>query len=764
MLGARWLRTLDERRLKVLLGAFFLALAVPAAVLIAQAYGQLKWEAFRRNQLLAEDLAAQVDSGLRAAVATEEARSFGDYSFLVVAGKDAAANFVQRSPLSAFPVDGAVAGTLGYFQVDALGNLTTPLLPAPGVDAATYGISADEQIERRALFASLSEVLAANRLVLRAPNDAPTVVPAAAPATRGDAPQPERPQDLLRSVENQRAQAQRQAPAATPPAPTSPAPTPSEPGSASLNSAFAQKQVEFTRDDAQKLKAQIEKAEETQAAFDRLAPSSSLAKETNEEPKARPQATAAAARQVVLDEKVAGADKSKDVAAGGASPAGAAVAGAVVPSESGAQKVERRKRSEQSVVPEAKPAEREDDADKRAPDTKNLARTEFRVQTFESELDPLEVGLLDTGEIVMFRNVWRGGQRYIQGALIDRARFVDQAVGNAYRASSLASMSDVAVTYRGRALATLRAATGGASYESSPVAGLAGTPLHRARLSPPFGDLELAFSVNQLPSAPGALLLLWISVTLAAVLCGGFYFMYRFAVGQLRLARQQQDFVSAVSHELKTPLTSIRMYGEMLKAGWADDAKKQTYYDFIHSESERLSRLIENVLQLARLTRSSQQLDVKRMLSAELLDMVRSKCATQAERAGFALTVRDGVPAGTELAVDADAFAQILINLVDNALKFSAGAERKEIEIGSRLETDGSILFTVRDFGPGIPKGQLKKIFELFYRPPDEITRATAGTGIGLALVLQLTAALGGRVEVRNCEPGAEFRVSFPTP
>jgi len=72
------------------------------------------------------------------------------------------------------------------------------------------------------------------------------------------------------------------------------------------------------------------------------------------------------------------------------------------------------------------------------------------------------------------------------------------------------------------------------------------------------------------------------------------------------------------------------------------------------------------------------------------------------------------------------------------------------------------VLFTVRDFGPGIPKGQMKKIFELFYRPPDEVTRATAGTGIGLALVLQLTAALGGRVDVRNCEPGAEFRVSFP--
>ena len=67
--------------------------------------------------------------------------------------------------------------------------------------------------------------------------------------------------------------------------------------------------------------------------------------------------------------------------------------------------------------------------------------------------------------------------------------------------------------------------------------------------------------------------------------------MYRFGVGQMRLARQQQDFVSAVSHELKTPLTSIRMYGEMLKAGWADEAKRQTYYEYIHSESERLVAL-----------------------------------------------------------------------------------------------------------------------------------------------------------------------------
>ena len=316
------------------------------------------------------------------------------------------------------------------------------------------------------------------------------------------------------------------------------------------------------------------------------------------------------------------------------------------------------------------------------------------------------------------------------------------------------------MTYRGSALGVLRAA-GGAAYSSSP-AELAGSLLYRARLSPPFGDLELAFRVIELPSAPGGLLLLWVSLILAAVLCGGFLLMYRFAVGQLRLARQQQDFVSAVSHELKTPLTSIRMYGEMLKAGWADDAKKQTYYDYIHSESERLSRLIENVLQLARLTRNTQHFDLKRATVAELMDMVRSKIATQVERAGFTLELRNDAPADTEVLIDADCFAQIVINLVDNALKFSAAAQRKAVEIASRRESDGRVLVTVRDFGPGIPKGQMKKIFDLFYRPENELTRETAGTGIGLALVQQLAAAMGGRVDVRNCEPGAEFRVSLP--
>ena len=171
MLSASLFGRLDERRVRWWLAAFFAALAVPAALLIAQAFDQLKWGALRSSQLLAEDFAARIDGNLRAAVAAEEGRAFGEYSFLVVEG-DAAANFVQRSPLSAFPVPVSVPGALGYFQVDPAGTLSTPLLPQAGFDPEAYGIGRDELAERAALFKSISDVLAANSLVSRAARDA----------------------------------------------------------------------------------------------------------------------------------------------------------------------------------------------------------------------------------------------------------------------------------------------------------------------------------------------------------------------------------------------------------------------------------------------------------------------------------------------------------------------------------------------------------------------------------------------------------------
>jgi signal transduction histidine kinase len=729
MVRVKLSRGLNERHVRYVLAVFFLALAVPAVVLIAQAYGQLKWEAFRRTQSSAEDLAARIDADLRSVVAAEEARSFSDYAFLVVEG-DAAANFVQRSALSAFPVESAVPGVLGYFQVNAEGELTTPLLPERGVDPQIYGISADERGARLALEATIRNVLVENRLVQRSILDeAATLESRALPDEA--APREERLQFAERAAD---LSAPADGAGVAPPPGRAPAiprsPVPGGVGAgpaADGDSAGAPRARAAGADDAP---AQVLQA---QAGFDRLnaVTASAVPRQT-----ATDQTGPVLRRVDELKLEAPYARRAEE-----ASPS----AGDTIRLEA------RQKRTEQTLVPEPQPAaaaERE---------SSSAASPEFRVRMFESELDPFEVGLLDTGHMVMFRNGWRDGQRYIQGAVIDRERFVARGVESAFAASSLAGISDLIVAYGGSVLGALGAGAS-SGYSSGE---LAGSVLYRARLSPPFGDLELIFSVNQLPRAAGSVLLGWVTVTLATVLCGGFFLMYRFAAGQIRLARQQQDFVSAVSHELKTPLTSIRMYGEMLKAGWADDAKKQTYYDYIHGESERLSRLIDNVLQLARFTRNAPQLDMKRVTVAELMDIVRSKVSTQAERAGFRIDVRNDAAADVDVLIDPDCFTQVVINLVDNALKFSAAAERKAVEIACRRERDGRVLFTVRDFGPGIPKGQMKKIFDLFYRPANELTRETVGTGIGLALVQQLVTAMGGRVEVRNCAPGAEFRLSF---
>jgi signal transduction histidine kinase len=246
------------------------------------------------------------------------------------------------------------------------------------------------------------------------------------------------------------------------------------------------------------------------------------------------------------------------------------------------------------------------------------------------------------------------------------------------------------------------------------------------------------------------------------VLIGGCWLLYRLGLRQIAAAQQQQNFVAAVSHELKTPLTSIRMYGEMLREGWVSEERKASCYDFICTESERLTRLITNVLQLARVTRHGLEIELQTVTAAQLLDVVRPRLAAQIQQAGFVLEVICDEAAGqTVIRADEDCFAQIAINLVDNAIKFAAGANVKRIELCCYRQGPEALVVSVRDFGPGVPKERMKKIFRLFYRGENESVRETAGTGIGLALVEQLADAMQARVDVVNRDPGAEFRVWF---
>jgi len=381
------------------------------------------------------------------------------------------------------------------------------------------------------------------------------------------------------------------------------------------------------------------------------------------------------------------------------------------------------------------------------------------INIFESEVDALEVSLLESGHFVLYRKVWRMDQRYIQGMLIDAKAFIGGVVDKAYRESLVSYSSKLVVAFKGNVLSVFNASPDGRYLSNGHE--LENTLLLNKSLASALSQLQLIFSVNRLPVGPGGILIGWLSVVILMVLIVVFFLIYRLGIKQINLAQQQQDFVSAVSHELKTPLTSIRMYGEMLCEGWVNDEKRKAYYQYIYDESERLTRLINNVLQLARMTRNEITPELKACTVVELLDLVQSKVDQLIRQHGFVLNINiDPDVSGTVVMVDVDYFTQILINLVDNAIKFSSQADNKQIDLGCRLMGD-KVQFYVRDYGPGIEKNQIKKIFGLFYRPENELTRESVGTGIGLALVFQLVQSMQGSVDVINYSPGVEFRLMF---
>jgi signal transduction histidine kinase len=749
----------DKGRLKWLLAVFFLAMAVPTGALIWQAYSQLKWEAFHQYRGLAEDLTGRVDAQLTEMIATADARSFADYTFLNLTG-ETAYKFVERSPLSAYPVTEDLPGVMGYFQVDSNGSFSTPLLPPEGADAEKLGIGADEYDDRLKLAQEIQTVLAENRLVqTRADVGMRRDLLVPAEEAKADVEQDAKEQDELDGAESRSRQVTpglESAPASLVVA--SSAAVEEETVGGFLDETSADKNAADDHAAEPEIIEGFTDTSYSQQVFDELnQPRAAVAEspsivgisgliDTPARAPAENQRSNTIGKVADLNLDADLQKKSESVER----------AGEEQRLEAGRNyTLNRAKRREQIELPEAAaPADTQAIANVTGP-------TDLRISTFESEIDPLEFSLLDSGHFVLFRNVWREGERFIQGLLVDQRTFVSGAIERTFHASPLSEMTNLIVGYRDDVIGFFP----GPAYSGYPGSAgeLQGALLYSSRLSAPLDGLELIFSVNQLPQGPGAAVLGWVTLVLAMVFVGGFITLYRLGLSQINLARQQQDFVSAVSHELKTPLTSIRMYGEMLKEGWADEDKRQDYYDFIHDESERLTRMITNVLQLAKITRNEPNFDLKPTNVGELMSNVESKIANQVERGGFALKFdRDAAADDATIEIDDDCFTQIIINLVDNAIKFSKGAEDKTIEISSRLSGDRQLQFAVRDFGPGIPKDQMKKIFRLFYRTESELTRETVGTGIGLAIVHQLATAMNGKVDVVNVEPGAEFRVSFP--
>jgi hypothetical protein len=188
---------------------------------------------------------------------------------------------------------------------------------------------------------------------------------------------------------------------------------------------------------------------------------------------------------------------------------------------------------------------------------------------------------------------------------------------------------------------------------------------------------------------------------LVAFGAAGLFAVHRMVSVAVGFAERRSNFVAAVTHELKTPLTAIRMYAEMLRDGLVpSDDKRGEYYRTITDESERLSRLIDNVLEFARLERGSRELQLRAGDIVPVLEEALAKLRSHASRQGFELVLAAD-PSLPPVLFDRDALLQVLFNLVDNAMKYARGAGDRSVRIEARRAGEG-VEVAVRDFGPGV--------------------------------------------------------------
>jgi len=289
-------------------------------------------------------------------------------------------------------------------------------------------------------------------------------------------------------------------------------------------------------------------------------------------------------------------------------------------------------------------------------------------------------------------------------------------------------------------------------------------PLLSVSLAPEMPHWQIAaYMPDGMSAAGGKSFVILSSVLLfifiAAIIFGGSMLLLQ-AHSSARDARQKTSFVSNVSHELKTPLTSIRMYAELLSEGRVRDAaKKQHYLSVIASEAQRLTRLVNNVLDFSRLEQSRKKYRMEEINVSDLLYAFVKSNQLRTDEAGLKVNLHISDP-GISLMADRDALEQVLLNLIDNAVKYAAAGG----EVGISLEADGSLCrVAVTDRGPGIPAAHRTRIFDKFHRVDETLTAEQAGSGLGLSIARNLLRGMGGDLSYRpGTGGGSTFEIALP--
>jgi two-component system phosphate regulon sensor histidine kinase PhoR len=225
-----------------------------------------------------------------------------------------------------------------------------------------------------------------------------------------------------------------------------------------------------------------------------------------------------------------------------------------------------------------------------------------------------------------------------------------------------------------------------------------------------------------------------------------------------RVEKTRRDFIANVSHELRTPLTSIQGYAETLSEAFREDDPAREFVEIIRRNAQRMYRLTEDLLTLARVESGEQRFQFRAVSPNELLDEAALGFNDHYRNNGIELSVMN--TAQGEVEVDREAIQQVFTNLLDNAVKY--GGTGGKILLGSR-DVDDRVLFYVRDFGPGIPSEHLPRLFERFYRVDKARSVQSGGTGLGLAIAKHIVRAHGGEIRAESeLNHGAVFSFVLP--
>lgn len=267
------------------------------------------------------------------------------------------------------------------------------------------------------------------------------------------------------------------------------------------------------------------------------------------------------------------------------------------------------------------------------------------------------------------------------------------------------------------------------------------------------------------PAAPPAdpspiritLLIAWVCVLIGSAAIG------LLLGGALVLSERRGAFVSAVTHELRTPLTTVSMYAEMLEEGMVPPEKRREYLATLRAEASRLGHLVENVLAYSRIERGRARTRIQPIALAQLIETVQQRLSTRAQQAGLELRIELPEPTGSATVLaDPSAVEQILFNLVDNAAKYAARATDRRLHLQAQPDGAQAVL-RVRDYGPGIPPQDARKLFRPFSKSARDAAHSAPGVGLGLALSRRLAREMRGDLRLEATDGGASFILTLPT-